>query len=926
MGFVPTAIIAPSNRGLVHRTRLETLSGLISNSRVTTVCAPAGSGKTMAALYWFNLLKSSGRPALWLAARAGLGDLDSLLRALNQAGAAAGFPWGQHDTAQDGVAWLEKLCAPLARKPVLVIDDAHFLHSDALEFLSKAIVAARDAATTIIVSRGAIGIPLARIRALGFLVEVGHEELSFDRMEAEMLLSHVAGIPLDVEIKNKIVDATCGWAAGLVIAGNGCRRKRHTPFDDRLQAELADYFREEVLAPQTPAVRDFLIDTSILDRLTPAACAALTQTSVEDAHGILDVAYRAGLFLLPVDSVHSCYAYHPLFRKSVAVGLSIGAPVRAAELHRRASRYYAENGDGLAAIEHAGLSGDQDFLADQLECLANELTYAGHLLRICALSDKLPWSEISTRPMLLLAMAWRRLRSLSYASAERFINAAAAIAKTRSDDLTLGYLVRHRRILLDAARDDMHAVESQAQQLLYELGADEPYLSCTLLAQLMSARRELYHFHDMLKLEAETHCALGRLGCQFASIALKASVGPTVVVQGKTALARRLLEEALATAEKYQGKGSGLAALPALPLAEVLYDLGERDRADELIEQYLPTARHWGFVDQLASGYLVRARLAFARGDTAAALAGLEEAHLVAIECGLDRLRVFVVAEQVRILTKSGKSAAAAAAIRAGGMVVDSDPLPTGQPMRRDEFIAVAWLRIQLQGHCLARADKVAMRWLEFVKRSAATRSVIVFHLIIAQIAVLKGDRSRARRAVRNAVELAEPAGWIQIFLDEGEVIWSLLREAYSANLELEKAPADIFASRLVARMQGEPLVPVEKNIEEDTVPASKLSAREIEVLTLVGGGLRDREIGKRLGLTEGTVKWYMQQIYDKVGVRRRSQAAMRARQLGMLTEVRRMAAHGLDGRQRKNPKVEKADLRVSVHGEKNGAVQALAL
>src|SRR3546814_4877029 len=90
-----------------------------------------------------------------------------------------------------------------------------------------------------------------------------------------------------------------------------------------------------------------------------------------------------------------------------------------------------------------------------------------------------------------------------------------------------------------------------AEALLADLGDDEAYLSCTLLAQLMAARRELYHFHDMLKLEAETRKALGRPGSRFASIALKASVAPTLMAQGKTGFARQFLEEALERSEEH---------------------------------------------------------------------------------------------------------------------------------------------------------------------------------------------------------------------------------------------------------------------------------------------------------------------------------------------------------------------------------------
>jgi LuxR family maltose regulon positive regulatory protein len=886
MGLVPTTIVPPrSAQILIHRSSLEIFSRAIGMSRLTTICAPAGSGKTTAALFWFNQLLAEGRPGLWLAARAGIHDLTSFLVALKAAGLAAGLPWQHLDPEGDLSTWHATLAVARAHKPVLVVDDAQLLPSQAREFLGQAIASARDALTTVIVSRGDIGIPVARARALGFLVEVGDTELRFSGTEATELVTRIVGGPIDAEAMQHILHDTHGWASGIVIAANIYRREMSqgliwTSQPERLHVEFTGYFYEEVLSLQPEVVRNFLVDTSVLDRLTPAACAAVTGD--EDARATLDDVFRAGLFLAAIDQERSCYAYHPLFRGSVIGRLHDRAPARATELHRRASRYYASVGDRLKALDHAQASGDQEFLADQLDLLANNMISAGYLYRIDDLGSDLPWAVVSTRPMLLLALAWRRIRRLSCASAERYINAAAAIAETRGDDPELTNLVRHRRVMLEAARDNMVAVEAEAEALLFELGDEQPYLSCTLLAQLMSARRELYHFHDTLKLEAETRRALGRPGSEFAAIALKSTAAPTLVAQGKTPFARRFLEEALAAAENRAGRGSGLAALPALPLAEILYGAGELDAAAQLVEQYLPVVRQWGFVDQLAAGYLVQAGLSFARGDTAAALAGLEEAHLIAIEYGLDRLRAFVVAEQVRILVKTGQVAEAEAALRAGDIQIDEEPVPTLTPSRRNESIAIAWLRIEMQRHRLARARKVASRWLEFVRRSGAIRSAVLFELLLAEISILQGNRPKARRAVRAAVELAEPSGWTRIFLDEGEAICSLLTEAYASGPVLETA-VDQFSARLVSLMKGGATVELEEE-DEGFGLTSRLAGREIDILTMVGGGLRNREIGERLGLTEGTVKWYMQQIYDKLGVRRRPQAVLRARQFGLLS------------------------------------------
>ena len=320
--------------------------------------------------------------------------------------------------------------------------------------------------------------------------------------------------------------------------------------------------------------------------------------------------------------------------------------------------------------------------------------------------------------------------------------------------------------------------------------------------------------------------------------------------------------------------------MPALPLAEIHYECGELAEAARLVEGYLPSVRQWGFVDQLASGFLVRARLAAAEGDLASALSGLEEAHLVAIECGLDRLRALVISEQIRMLVKMGHLDQAEKLFWSSDLKIDGEPVPTLNPTRLNEWMAIAWLRLEMHRFRLVRSRKIAQRWLEFVRKRGAVRSAVTFELLLAEIAVLSGNRSEARRALRAAVELAEPGGWVRPFIDEGEAIASLLIESYGSGPVLD-TPVDRFAARLVSVLKGRPQI--DETEDDDFGLGSGLSQREVEILTLVNGGLRNREIGDRLGLTEGTVKWYMQQIYDKLGVRRRPQAVIRARQFGIL-------------------------------------------
>ena len=889
MGVVPTTIVPPrAAHEYVKREMIENLAGQVGSSRVVTVSSPAGFGKTTAMLRWANVLSDLGRPVIWIAARAGIDSLETFIQALSQASAVVGLPVANSDPR----SWLINLADRTGPRPVLFIDDGQLLSPDILKFIEQLIFSARDGLTTVIASRGDCGINVARLRSLGYLLEVRVRHLSFDPREAAALVSQNAKGAISKSEVQRIIHDTQGWAAGLVLAAGAWGNDMAEGFLNEGRStgprhEFASYFHEEVLSGLTPDIRSFLVDTSILDELTPSVCAAVVGT--DDARVMLSDAFENGLFLIELDREHGHFRYYELFRAMVCRRLMKRAPARAAELHRRASRFFAQEDDFERALDHAEQSGDKEFLADQIELLAEPMIHNGLLYRLDDLASQLPWELVQSRPATLLAMSWRRSRRLVFKAAERMIEAAEAAiaAKLASGELDsygaqrLGFHVRHRKVMLESARDNMIFVERESGALLEDLGDDFPYLSCTLLAQLLSARRELYHFHDMLRLEAELRKALARPGSNFASIALKASVAPTLVAQGKTQIARRFLLEAQDLAIQRDGQVPGLAALPSLPLAELHYECGELKEAGRLVEQYLPSIRQWGFVDQIASGYLVRARLAAAAGDFNSALAGLEEAHLVAIECGLDRLRALIISEQVRMLVKNGQLEQAEQLFWSSDLNVEGEPVPTLNPTRLNEWLAIAWLRIEMHNFRLVRSRKIAKRWLEFVRKRGAIRSALTFELLLAEIAVLSGNRSEARRSVRSAVKLAEPAGWLRPFLDEGDAIGSLLLEAYGSGPMLDNS-VDKFAAQLVSALKGK----TQSNEEDgaDFGPSGCLSHREIEILTQVSGGLRNREIGVRLGLTEGTVKWYMQQIYDKLGVRRRPQAVIRARQLGVLS------------------------------------------
>lgn len=892
MSVMPTVIVPPrAPHDQIVRPNLHAKIDSVDRSRVTTVFAPAGFGKTMAVLQWASVLAERGRPVLWIASRAGVSGFDQFVEALRAACAVNGMDWTSPDcgTRSTAAAELSALIATCPARPVLVIDDAQVLPADVLDFLTELVAGTRDAMTTIIVSRNLGILPIARLRAQGYLFEIGWGDLRFSAEETTDLIARVGAVPLSAEEIGIMVSETQGWPAGITMTRLiQDREMRHGEGrfirPSGLRREFEDYFSEEVMSREPADIRNFLASTIILEDLTPDACAAVMGDDVSRI--TLEKVEERGLFLRAGDLDRTSFRYHPLFREMVLRRLIDRDPARAAELRRRASLHFARIGQPLLAIDHARLSGDAEFLADMLDRVANPLIFAGQLDLVDGLAATLPPAAFTRRPRLALAIAWRRIRALAFGSAEAMIEIARSEWQRRRaeahdpvDHQRLELEIEHRELMLTAGRDDMRAIEGRAEGLLRKLGDDEPYLSCTVLAQLMASRRELYHFSDVLRLEAEARRALRRPDAEFAAIALKTAIAPTLAAQGKADVAETMLEETLAYARQ-MGK-PGVAALPALQLAEIVYDRGDAARARELAEEHLPVAHEWGFVDQLAAGHLVQARLRFNDGDAAGAESVLKAMQVLAIECGLDRLRAAAVGEQVRMLIRSGEGKQARALMESSKLWPTAEPYPTLNPSRYQEIIATAVIRIEMQDHHLQQARKIAKRWSEFVRRNGAVRSGVTFELLLAEIAILAGDRSEARRAVREAVTLAASSGWTQVFLDEGEAIKAILTEAYGQGPIVDSVP-DRFGRQLVAAMRN--AIAIEGGEEGgDYGLSGRLMNREIDILRMVGGGLRNREIGDRLGLTEGTVKWYMQQIYDKLGVRRRPQAVTRARQLGVL-------------------------------------------
>jgi LuxR family maltose regulon positive regulatory protein len=869
-------------------------------TRLTLLQAPAGYGKTRLLAQWFHALRASRSRVAWLSLDEIEQDSTRFLAYLSAGIAAAGIRMDSagSGTPDQALTTLVNTLEPESQSLYLFVDGVHLLAPAPLATLCRFIDHAPATVRFVLASRVIPEMPLARMRARGELLELGVDDLKFTAAETQQFTANAAEQELIASDLATLQARTEGWITGIKLA---CGMLRQGVAPQKMLAALtgsrcavADFFADEVLAALPQSVGDFLLQTSVLGRLCPALCNAVTGR--DDGRQILNVLDQSGLFVIPLDEERNWYRYHPLFAEFLQRRQLDEQPGQDAALHLSASRWFWTHESPVEAIEYALKGGDPDRAADLLEQQCQDMTYTGKLQIVCQIADRIPEEALHRCPRVLLCRAWMLTLNLRFEEARRMLGIVATVlqrheaaADLPAEELRhLRYLLLHREMILAVAEDDAPRVEQQCRHLLEVFPEEKhPYLVGTINAQLLYALREQYQLADLDRLTATAQGILARSSFSFACIALQANLGPSLFFAGRTDAALRALEKGLSESMRFGERDSPLAALPALPMSEVLYECNDLERAEDLLTTSLPNANEFGFVDHLMSGYITSARIKHARGDLTGAQQTLDEGMGVAMARKLERLRLAIVAERVKFLLQDGRTEQAVRFARSAGIPQSCEHLlPKRGVTTGDEWRAVAWFRIALSEGRMQEALSVGKHWRNFCAARGAIRSLIRWDLLLAQALFISTDVRAAQRTLREAIAHAAASRAIRSFIDEGAIIRTLLASTYEADLDVLH-PTDAFAAELLDTFNTlSKKKPALYAVPQRAAPEGlygKLSAKEREILALVSTGMRNREVATKLGMTEGSVKWYMQQVYDKIGTRRRLQAVERARQFGVI-------------------------------------------
>lgn len=914
MNFIATKLYIPPRRAsVVPRPRLTERLNTGLDRKLTVISAPAGFGKTTLVSEWNSNRRSQVSPPrprkqvpelAWLSLDASDNDparfLTYLIAAMQTVvpniGASV-LPALQSPQPPTPEFVLTTLLNELAAVPadlVLVLDDYHVIDSGpidtALTFLIEHMPPHMH---LLMLTREDPDLPLARLRVRDQLTELRAADLRFTPAEAADFLNRVMGLELSSEDVAALETRTEGWIAGLQMAALALQGQT-APREPKDTAEfiasftgshrfVLDYLLHEVLRQQPERVQNFLLGTSILDRLCGPLCDAVLLEAPGTGQTMLEQTERANLFSVPLDNERRWYRYHHLFadllRQRLATmpdvfdteqvqgagGRLTTAPRRVNVLHIRASEWYEKNGLDLEAFRHAVAAEDVD-RAERLSVgKGMPLHFRGAVMTVIEWLASLPVSVLSARPWLWLRHAQLLLITGQTIGVEEKLAAAEAAlqdaepgAETRS---VIGQIAAARATLA-LTRYSVPDMLAQSRRALEYLPADNVTARATAYWAMGFA---LFILQDYAAAEKSYRQAveISRApGGMFTAILGTIGLGNVQEVQSQL---KQAVETYRTVLEMSGDQPHQIIYEPYLGLARILTEWNDLDAAEQHGLQSLTLARQYeSIIDRFIVCELVLARVKRARGDLAGASVILAQADQAARRQNFVYRIPEVAAEQVLLLLERGEVTAAAhlseehnlPATRARVLVAQGDP-------------------------------SAALALLEPMVSETEKKGLADEHLRLLVLTALAldacGDKDGAVQRIEHALVLAEPGGYIRLFLDEGGPMHRLLSEtaAHGNHTAYLGQLLDAFRSETGESNGGGVAGRTQYPASEVFVEA--LSPRELEILALIARGLSNREISETLFLALDTVKGYNRNIFAKLQVARRTEAVARARELGLL-------------------------------------------
>lgn len=892
--------------------------------KMTLVSAPAGFGKTTCICSW--LLSLTSRPVAWLSLEPADDDparfFTYLVAALQQVDAILGkeisgvLRAGQLPPGAVIAATLVNdivAAAPF----VLVLDDFHVIQDRfILQVLETLIANLPQTLHLVLITREDPPLPLARLRANNQLTEIRARDLRFDGKDAATFLNEAMGLSLIPADIARLEAKTEGWVAGLQLAGLALQTLADPSAPSAISRFITtlsgshrfilNYLTEQVLNQQPEDVQTFLLQTAILDKLNGDLCDAVTGRPGSQI--VLERLYRANLFLIALDDERRWYRYHHLFADLLRDRLSGLYQDDNAELHRRASRWYAAAGGGgafaSAAIEHALAAADYEMAVGLLEQHGMELVMQGYAQTVNGWVQALPPEWRAGSPRTELAFAWMHLLRGAYAEAAPYLERTrrffggegAEIPATQAQQtLKAEWLVmRSLHLFMEGKALQSMALANQALELAPETDGRVRSLAYWAVASVQQLTAAYTDAAESYRMAIQYGRAADNALAEMMAIS---GLAQMALEQGQL---QRSFEIAIEAVERIERTGilPPISALAYGVLAQIYYEWHELDQARRHGRRALELSTLGGYNSGIAGCRAFLARLYQLEADLEMATGEIQKAVDLVQGGAPAYIRQEVVAQQVRVYLAQGRLAAAQIALQGEGFSFQDaftfPQLPDGAGITHSSgllynsslYLLLAQSRAGVGADNLVVGMPLADRIIAAAQAGQYRLVELAALLWRAQMHAERGSAAASAADYAAALKLAEPEGFVGIFLDQGRRLAEALAQLRNQN-KLGSAQAG-HAARILDAFSRLPEArgPRAAELATSAPPGAlvePLTERELEVLNLMAEGMKYQEIGTRLFISLNTVRFHVKAIYGKLGVHRRGQAVETARQLGIL-------------------------------------------
>ena len=859
------------SRYLVSRNQVFDRVTSAMAAKVILVRAPAGFGKTTVMLQLRERFVKEGTACAWL----NLDEADNdAPRFSAYLGRALLDILGSAELLQDAAPQFnqiaETLMERLARHEapfVLFLDECEVLRSPAcLALISQLIDRLPQGALLILGSRGLPQIGIARLRARGQLLEIDPAQLRFSEEEAGEFLMQRRGLSLRPEQVQRL-----------------CKRRSNTEefiksFSGS-NAAIADYLAEDVLGGLEPAIRDFLLKTSILEHLIPELCNELCGR--DDSPRMLEAIERANLFLIPLDDTRSAFRYHSVFADFLRAQLSRHMPEEIGALHRTAANWFLREGRPIPAIGHALQSGDLSYALPLLQQQAEKLLGQGRLRLLTRWIDPLPTEALKDFPRIRMAHAWavnftrgaHNALTMIEGISDDHLGDPEAIAMLRAlRSMAFGMSDRVDECFV-LCRENLPLIP-ESSTYAHGMMAQTMANTCMIMGKFSEARTQADQARRIpLDADSNFHFALA-----------ESVEGAIDLMQGRLKQALVRLRAASGVSGEQDIGGISRNAFPGVLLAEALYEAGELDAAERLLGMFVPLLQDLGLPDQLILAHAVYSRILWDAGRVDQALGALEDLESIGHRLGYQRVIAGARLERARGLTMKGDFAAAKDQLQRSGDAAFWKEISRRNYVANDLLVyPISHARWLIRSGAAAEAVPLLKQQLELAEHGQRMRRALKLRILLAEALHRDSQHKPAMRMLGRALDFAVGEGFVTTFQEEGPALQALMKEALITKEGDSGIQQDDATKLLLKRITNERKADNGIAAEGVTDLAEPLTKKEVKVLDLLAQGYSNNAIADKLFVSETTVRTHLRNLNVKLHASSRTQAVVIARRLGLV-------------------------------------------